>query len=94
MSDIAKVLGPSYQCMTLECNYRVPLTIARFAQGIMGGMVDLVTNNMKGDNGPLPVVVHCQTQESELDAIISRINAEDLDDVAILVESNANGTDQ
>lgn len=89
MSDIAKVLGPSYQCMTLECNYRVPLTIARFAQGIMGGMVDLVTNNMKGDNGPLPVVVHCQTQESELDAIISRINAEDLDDVAILVESNA-----
>lgn len=88
MSDIANVLGPSYRCMTLGCNYRVPLKIAEFAQSIMGGTVDLVTNNMRGDTGPLPIVVHCQTREAELDAIIGRIKAEDLDDVAILVESN------
>ena len=88
MAEIAQVLGASYKCMTLDYNYRVPISIARFAQQILGGMVDLVSNNKRGLDGPRPVIVKCQTREAELDAIIGRIRAEDLDDVAILVESN------
>ena len=88
MAEIAQVLGDSYKCMTLDYNYRVPISIARFAQQILGGMVDLVSNNKRGLDGPRPVMVKCQTREAELDAIIERIRAEDLDDVAILVESN------
>lgn len=88
MAEIAQELGDSYKCMTLDYNYRVPISIARFAQQILGGMVDLVSNNKRGLDGPRPVIVKCQTREAELDAIIERIRAEDLDDVAILVESN------
>lgn len=88
MSEIAQVLGDSYKCMTLDYNYRVPISIAKFAQQMMGGMVDLVSNNMRGIDGPRPVIVKCQSKEAELDAIIGKIGAEDLDDVAILVESN------
>ena len=88
MSEIAQVLGDSYECMTLDYNYRVPISIAKFAQQMMGGMVDLVSNNMRGLDGPRPVIVKCQSKEAELDAIIEKIGAEDLDDVAILVESN------
>lgn len=88
MSEIAQALGNSYKCMTLECNYRVPISIAKFAQRIMGGMVDLVSNNRRGMDGPRPTIIKCQSKEAELDAIIGRIQVEDLDDVAILVESN------
>ena len=88
MAEIAQELGDSYKCMTLDYNYRVPISIARFAQQILGGMVDLVSNNKRGLDGPRPVIVKCQTREAELDAIIGKIGAEDLDDVAILVESN------
>lgn len=88
MSEVAKVLGDSYKYIVLEYNYRVPISIARFVRQIMGDTVDLVQNNKSDIEGPRPVIVKCQSKEAELDAIIERIDTEDLDDVAILIESD------
>lgn len=79
----------------LSYNYRLPKSIAKVAQDIPEQSIDLMTHNMK-DRGnsdypyyPKPVITKCKDSEAELEAIVSTIKNEDLDDVAILVPTEA-----
>lgn len=89
MEQISAALG--YNTMSLEYNYRLPKSIARVAQQIAGHGIDLISNNRKDGgnsdypNYPKPVVSKHSSEEKELEDIVSRIQMEDLDDVAILV---------
>lgn len=76
----------------LKYNYRLPKSIAKVAQDIpIESTTDLLTFNMK-DRGnsdypyyPKPVLTKYESSTAELEGIVSRIQNEDLDDVAILV---------
>lgn len=77
--------------LSLKYNYRIPKTIAKVAQQIIGFGIDLISNNLK-DGGysdfpyyPKPVISKFSSREKELENIVNRIKLEDLDDVAILV---------
>lgn len=89
MDEIANTLG--YNRFSLDYNYRLPKTIAKVAQQIQNNKVDLLTNNMKDGrnsdypNYPKPIIAKYSSREKELEGILSRIEMEDLDDVAILV---------
>lgn len=89
IDEIANALG--YKQYSLDYNYRLPKTIAKVAEQIQSGKVDLLTNNMKdGGNSdypfyPKPIVTKYSSKEKELEGILKRIQMEDLDDVAILV---------
>lgn len=89
IDEIANVLG--YKRFSLDYNYRLPKTIAKVAQQIQNVKVDLLTNNMKDGrnsdypNYPKPIIAKYSSREKELEGILSRIEMEDLDDVAILV---------
>jgi superfamily I DNA/RNA helicase len=80
--------------MSLNYNYRLPKAIAKVAQQIIGGDVDLMSNNRKDGgnsdypNYPKPVITQYASPEKELEGILARIQMEDLDDVAILVPSD------
>lgn len=77
----------------LKYNYRLPVAIAKVAQDIVEPSLDLITDNRKdGGNGnsdfpnyPKPVISKYSNREDELNAILNKIQNEDLDDVAILV---------
>ena len=75
----------------LKYNYRLPKSIAKMAQDIPVDSTDLMSFNMK-DRGnsdypyyPKPVVTKYKDAKAELEGILSKIQNEDLDDVAILV---------
>jgi DNA helicase IV len=86
--------GLEIQSLSLDYNYRLPKAIAKVAQQIIGGGVDLMTNNRKdgGDsdypNYPKPEITQYSNMEKELEGILAKIKMEDLDDVAILVPSD------
>lgn len=93
IEDIAIALD--YDRLSLDYNYRLPKSIAKVAQQIQSSNVDLMTNNRKdgGDsdypNYPKPVIAKFSSRQKELQSILNRIQMEDLDDVAILVPTEA-----
>lgn len=93
MEEITSALR--YKAFTLDYNYRLPKSIAKVAQRIAGKDVDLITKNRKdGGNSdyphyPKPVLTKHLSEEKELEDIVNKIKLEDLDDVAILVPSEA-----
>ncbi len=93
IEDIAIALD--YDRLSLDYNYRLPKSIAKVAQQIQSSNVDLMTNNRKdgGDsdypNYPKPVIAKFVSRHEELQGILNRIQMEDLDDVAILVPTEA-----
>ena len=92
IKDIAE--GLDSKQMSLDYNYRLPKAIAKVAQQIIGGGVDLMSNNQKDGgnsdypNYPKPIITQYANPEKELEGILTRIQMEDLDDVAILVPSD------
>lgn len=91
MDEIAASLR--FRRLFLKYNYRLPKSIAKVAQDIVQPSTDLISDNMKdGGNSdypqyPKPIIRKHETREKELEAILSKIKIEDLDDVAILVPS-------
>lgn len=78
----------------LGYNYRIPKTIAKFAQKIHN-ISDNIIDSSRKDNGntdypnyPKPQLIQFENREKELDWIINKVNTEALDDVAILVSSS------
>lgn len=96
MSLIAKCFKADM--LHLNYNYRVPKSIARFAQSIMN--TDLISSNMKdgGDSDypkyPKPTLEWYPTLRDILDAIVTQVKLEDLKDVAILIPSGNTGGDK
>ena len=96
MSFIKEIFGADM--LALNYNYRVPKSIARFAQSIMN--TDLISNNMKegGDSDypkyPKPTLEWYPTLKDILDAIVAQVRLEDLKDVAILIPSSNTGGDK
>jgi len=86
---------PNYKPFDLKYNYRLPKAIAKVAQKIAQPEIDLLTNNMKngGDSDfptyPKPTIKKCQTRADEIKWIANKIQNEMLDDVAILVQNDA-----
>lgn len=84
-----------FRRLFLKYNYRLPKSIAKVAQDIVQPSTDLISDNMKdGGNSdypqyPKPIIRKHETKEKELEAILSKIKIEDLDDVAILVPSES-----
>ncbi|WP_251968785.1 3'-5' exonuclease [Parabacteroides sp. AD58] len=93
IEDIAIALD--YDRLSLDYNYRLPKSIAKVAQQIQNTNVDLMTNNKKDGgnsdypNYPKPVIAKYNNREEELHGILSKIQMEDLDDVAILVPTES-----
>ncbi len=93
IEDISIALD--YDRLSLDYNYRLPKSIAKVAQQIQSSNVDLMSNNRKdgGDsdypNYPKPVIAKFASRQDELRGILNRIQMEDLDDVAILVPTEA-----
>lgn len=93
IEDIATALD--YDRLSLDFNYRLPKSIAKVAQQIQNTGVDLMTNNRKDGgnsdypNYPKPVIAKYNNREAELQGILNKIQMEDLDDVAILVPTEA-----
>lgn len=93
MEAISFSLG--YDTMSLDYNYRLPKAIAKVAEKISDKAVDLMSNNRKDGgnsdypNYPKPVVTKHSSEDKELEEIVTRIQMEDLDDVAILVPDEA-----
>lgn len=93
IEDIATALD--YDRLSLDYNYRLPKSIAKVAQQIQNTGVDLMTNNRKDGgnsdypNYPKPVIAKYNNREAELQGILNKIQMEDLDDVAILVPTEA-----
>ena len=93
IEDIATALD--YDRLSLDYNYRLPKSIAKVVQQIQNTGVDLMTNNRKyGGNSdypnyPKPVIAKYNNREAELQGILNKIQMEDLDDVAILVPTEA-----
>ena len=91
MDEITSALR--YRRLFLKYNYRLPKSIAKMAQDIVVPSVDLLSDNMKdGGNSdypqyPKPIVQKYNSKDEELEAIVKRIEMEDMDDVAILVPS-------
>ena len=96
MSFIKEIFGADM--LSLNYNYRVPKSIARFAQSIMN--TDLISSNMKdgGDSDypkyPKPTLEWYPTLKDILDAIVAQVRLEDLKDVAILIPSGNTGGDE
>ena len=86
---------PNFKPFDLKYNYRLPKAIAKVAQKIAQPEIDLLTNNMKngGDSDfptyPKPTIKKCQTRADEIKWIANKIQNETLDDVAILVQNDA-----
>lgn len=93
IEDIAIALD--YDRLSLDYNYRLPKSIAKLAQQIQSSNVDLMSNNRKDGgnsdypNYPKPVIAKFRSRQEELQGILNRIQMEDLDDVAILVPTEA-----
>lgn len=93
IEDIAIALD--YDRLSLDYNYRLPKSIAKVAQQIQSSNVDLMSNNRKDGgnsdypNYPKPVIAKFGSRQEELQGILNRIQMEDLDDVAILVPTEA-----
>ena len=93
IEDIATALD--YDRLSLDYNYRLPKSIAKVVQQIQNTGVDLMTNNRKDGgnsdypNYPKPVIAKYNNREAELQGILNKIQMEDLDDVAILVPTEA-----
>ena len=93
IEDIATALD--YDRLSLDYNYRLPKSIAKVVQQIQNPGVDLMTYNRKDGgnsdypNYPKPVIAKYNNREAELQGILNKIQMEDLDDVAILVPTEA-----
>ena len=93
IEDIAIELD--YDRLSLDYNYRLPKSIAKVAQQIQSSNVDLMRNNRKDGgnsdypNYPKPIIAKFGSRQEELQGILNRIQMEDLDDVAILVPTEA-----
>lgn len=89
MDEITAALR--FRRLFLKYNYRLPKSIAKVAQDIVQPSTDLISDNMKdGGNSdypqyPIPLIQKFESREKELESILSKIEMEDLDDVAILV---------
>ncbi len=89
MDEITAALR--FRRLFLKYNYRLPKSIAKVAQDIVQPPTDLLSDNMKdGGNSdfpqyPKPIIQKLESKDKELEAILNRIQMEDLDDVAILV---------
>ena len=93
IEDIATALD--YDRLSLDYNYRLPKSIAKVVKQIQNTGVDLMTYNRKDGgnsdypNYPKPVIAKYNNREAELQGILNKIQMEDLDDVAILVPTEA-----
>ena len=93
IEDIATALD--YDRLSLDYNYRLPKSIAKVVQQIQNTGVDLMTYNRKDGgnsdypNYPKPVIAKYNNREAELQGILNKRQMEDLDDVAILVPTEA-----
>ena len=93
IEDIATALD--YDRLSLDYNYRLPKSIAKVVQQLQKTGVDLMTYNRKDGgnsdypNYPKPVIAKYNNREAELQGILNKIQMEDLDDVAILVPTEA-----
>ena len=93
IEDIATALD--YDRLSLDYNYRLPKSISKVVQQIQNTGVDLMTYNRKDGgnsdypNYPKPVIAKYNNREAELQGILNKIQMEDLDDVAILVPTEA-----
>ena len=93
IEDIAIELD--YDRLSLDYNYRLPKSIAKVAQQIQSSNVDLMRNYRKDGgnsdypNYPKPIIAKFGSRQEELQGILNRIQMEDLDDVAILVPTEA-----
>lgn len=93
IEDIAIALD--YDRLSLDYNYRLPKSIAKVAQQIQSSNVDLMSNNRKDGgnsdypNYPKPIIAKFGGRQEELQGILNRLQMEDLDDVAILVPTEA-----
>ena len=93
IEDIAIALD--YDRLSLDYNYRLPKSIAKVAQLIQSSNVDFMSNNRKDGgnsdypNYPKPIIAKFGSRQEELQGILNRIQMEDLDDVAILVPTEA-----
>ena len=93
IEDIAIALD--YDRLSLDYNYRLTKSIAKVAQQIQSSNVDLMRNNRKDGgnsdypNYPKPIIAKFGSRQEELQGILNRIQMEDLDDVAILVPTEA-----
>ena len=93
IEDIATALD--YDRLSLDYNYRLPKSIAKVVQQIQNTGVDLMTYNREDGgnsdypNYPKPVIAKYNNREAELRGILNKIQMEDLDDVAILVPTEA-----
>ena len=83
-----------YALKNLQFNYRIPKTIAKIAQKIPVPDLDLITQNRKNNGNsdfpsfPKPILKQCKSEDEELQYILSRIETEGMDDVAILLPNN------
>lgn len=93
IEDIAIALD--YDRLSLDYNYRLPISIAKVAQQIIQSGVDLISNNKKDGgnsdypNYPKPIIAKYKSRVDELKGILRCIQIEDLDDVAILVPTES-----
>ncbi len=84
-----------FKLFNLVYNYRLPKSIGKVAQTIQSTQIDLLSHNLKnGGNSdyphfPKPQIIKCSSKEKELELIVSKIQMEDLDDVAIFVNSDS-----
>lgn len=78
---------PNSNHKRLEKNYRLPKSIAEFAQHIATNPDDL-TNRCTKSTGQKPLIVHCKSFNLELDYISTLIGREGWSDVGILLANN------
>lgn len=83
-----------FPMLNLNFNYRIPKAIAKVAQKIPVPHLDLLSNNRKNNGNsdfpafPKPIIKKCSSEDDELKFILSRIETEGMDDVAILLPNN------
>jgi DNA helicase IV len=86
INEIAGITG----CNTsqLPNNYRIPMTVAKFAQYLNSTNNDITTNCKNTTSSLLPKIIKFNTWKEELDYIINTIKIREMKDVAILLPFN------
>ncbi len=89
INEIADFTG--FNKSQLPNNYRIPLSVAKFAQFLNSNNNDIVTNCKNISVSLLPRIIKFDTWQQELDFIIDTIRLRELRDVAILLPFNKKG---
>ncbi|WP_141336746.1 MULTISPECIES: 3'-5' exonuclease [unclassified Paenibacillus] len=79
-------IGPNNH-KKLEKNYRLPKSIASFAQYIKSDNNDIVSRCVK-ERGPLPLIIKCNSLYKEIAYISNIIRQEGWSDVGVLLQNN------